>query len=376
LVRQKLLEICSQLDKTGKPAKYLYRDADNSGDEKKFIADVKVLARWGWQLYSRFIMDSPDDNFESKLEATLANPSSIQISSTRSARYVYPWSVVYDKALVVSAKNSVCPEFLGLFKQGKPPGFLDNTICPQNGCPHAADVNVVCPLRFWGFKHSIEQPPNAGAIVKEITKNGQVECVMGAHSALHGVQHCGDIERECTLTPRYAESKDDIKGALVSSKPQLIYFYCHGGRSEIVPWLGVGADEHIESADFKAWNARWPESHPLVIINGCHTVDLSPDDLLDFVTAFTWTRASGIIGTEICIPESLAREFGVEFLRKFLVGQSVAQALRYIRYRLLEKYNLLGLAYTPYCYGDLSLVIKLLRPVQPRLPGAASPGQG
>lgn len=355
LARQKLLAICSTLDKEGN-LEYLYRDDDNSGDEKKFVSDLKELAYWGWKLYCRFIMEPPDEDFESKLEATLKKPSSIQISSTRSARYVYPWSVVYDKPLIASAHNTVCSEALNLLRKGGPPGFLDNTSCPQNGCAYADDQNVVCPFRFWGFKHSIEQPPNAGEIFKEIPIAGEPKCIIGAHSALSGTQHRKEIERECNLKTDYSEAKTDIGTSLASTKPHLVYFYCHGGRTASAPWLGVGKDEHIESSDLKAWKVKWPDTRPLVIINGCHTVDLSPDDLLDFVTAFTWTHASGIVGTEIAIPESLAREFGREFLRQFLTGQTVREVMRRLRLRLLEKYNLLGLAYTPYCYGDLHVI--------------------
>jgi hypothetical protein len=354
LARKKLLDICTAVDTEGKPSDYLYRDDDNSGDERKFSADVKELAYWGWKLYCRFIMEPPDDDFESKLENTLRQPASIQISSTRSARYVYPWSIVYDKALIASPKNNiVCPTALSAIQQANAQGLSQATNCPQNACGYAQDSNVVCPFRFWGFKHSIEQPPGAGKIVRDIFVTGDPKCAMGAHAALSGDQHRKEIERECRVKTDYHESKNDIGTSLKSTKPHLIYFYCHGGRTLSAPWLGVGQDEHIESSDFKAWNARWPDTRPLVIINGCHTVDLSPDDLLDFVTAFIWTGASGIVGTEICIPESLAREFGREFLREFLGGRTVADSMRLLRLRLLAKYNLLGLAFTPYCYGDL-----------------------
>ena len=356
LARQQLLAICSRPDKDGNP-EYLYRDDDNSGDESKLVSDLKELAFLGWNLYCRFSMEPLDEDFESKLEDTLKGPSSIQIASTRSARYVYPWSVVYDKPLLAS--NSVCSEALNLLRSGGPPGFLDKVSCPQNGCANADDNTVVCPFRFWGFKHSIEQPPNAGEILKEISISGQPKCVIGAHCALSGTQHRKEIERECKLKADYSETKTDIGTSLASTTPHVVYFYCHGGRTLSAPWLGVGKDEHIESSDLKAWKVKWPQTRPLVFINGCHTVDLSPDDLLDFVTAFNWTRASGVIGTEIAIPESLAREFGRDFLQQFLSGQNVRDVIRRLRLRLLEKYNLLGLAYTPYCYGELHVVRNL-----------------
>jgi hypothetical protein len=353
LARQALLSICSTTDKRGN-LEYSYRDDDNSGDEAKLVADLKRLAYWGWKLYCRLIMEPPNDEFESRLETVLKQPSNIQVASTTSARYVYPWSIVYDKPLVSSPKNNICPEALNILRNGGPAGYLENISCPGNGCPSAEDRNAICPFRFWGFKHSIEQPPNWGEILTEISIAGDPKCCIGAHSALSGSQHRKEIERCCNILADYQESKDDIAVSLASAAPHLVYFYCHGGRTLSAPWLGVGNDEHIESSDFKAWNVRWPQTRPLVFINGCHTVDLSPDDLLDFVTVFRWTRASGVIGTEIAIPVSLAREFGREFLQRFLSGPyTVNQVMRWLRLRLLEKYNLLGLAYTPYCYGEL-----------------------
>jgi CHAT domain-containing protein len=355
LARQKLLDICSTRDNRGN-LEYLYRDDDNSGDEAKLIRDLKELAYWGYKLYCHFAVDSTDADFEAKLAATLQQPATIQIASTRSARYVYPWAAVYDKGLVRGPTSIVCAEALNLLRKGGSPGFLEKVSCPENGCRHADDVNVICPLRFWGFKHSIEQPANSGEIVREISIASEPKCLMGAHSQLSGAQHRKEIERECHLTADYSETKTDIGRYLASTKPHLVYFFCHGGSSSGAPWLGVGKDEHIDSSDLVAWKVKWPETRPLVIINGCHTVDLSPDDLLDFVTAFAWTRASGIIGTEIAIPESLGREFGREFLRQFLTGDTVSNVMHRVRLRLLEKYNLLGLAYTPYCYGDLHVV--------------------
>ena len=92
-----------------------------------------------------------------------------------------------------------------------------------------------------------------------------------------------------------------------------------------------------------------------MIINGCHTVDLSADDILDFVKVFSWCQAAGVIGTEVSIPASLAREFGRYFVAHFNNGEKVAPILRDLRLSLLAKWNVLGLCYAPYCHGDLHL---------------------
>src|SRR4029077_8613714 len=147
-----------------------------------------------------------------------------------------------------------------------------------------------------------------------------------------------------------------IGTALKSAGAHFVYFYCHGDRSANVPWLGVGNDEQIAASDFRNWDTRW-KTTPMVVVNGCHTVDLNPDDLLDFVKVFAWCRAAGVIGTEIAIPESLGREFGIFFIGRFANGEKVAAIFREFRLTLLIKRNVLGLSYTPYCHGDLHLVL-------------------
>jgi len=100
----------------------------------------------------------------------------------------------------------------------------------------------------------------------------------------------------------------------------------------------------------------WAGLHPLVFINGCHTADVTPDDLLHFTRMFAWCRAAGLIGTEISVPEELARHFARGFLAGFAGGRGVGEVMREQRLELLELGNLLGLAYTPYCSADLRIV--------------------
>jgi hypothetical protein len=101
---------------------------------------------------------------------------------------------------------------------------------------------------------------------------------------------------------------------------------------------------------------RWGETRPLVFINGCHTVELSPDALVGFVDTLIQAKASGVIGTEVTITQGLADEAAELFWSYFLKeGTSAGQAIRRMRCDFLSKGNLMGLAYTPYCSADLRL---------------------
>lgn len=145
-----------------------------------------------------------------------------------------------------------------------------------------------------------------------------------------------------------------VKALLAQPVPNLVYFYCHGGKDNGKAFLGIGNKQQLLTGDLVGCGLNWPESHPLVFISGCRTVELSPDDLLTFVTTFTFCQAAGVIGAEITIPESLAREFAAQFFEAMLQpNASVGEAIRRERLSLLSKYNLLGLAYTAFCHSSL-----------------------
>jgi hypothetical protein len=130
-----------------------------------------------------------------------------------------------------------------------------------------------------------------------------------------------------------------------------------------IPYLGVGkdssAENHIRPSDITAWSdSDWPDEHwvqngPLVLINGCHTTALMPDELLNFVEAFMGANASGVVGTEVTLDQSVASEAAFELIRHLAVQTPVAEAIKRMRLHLLGKRNLMGLAYTPFCSGAL-----------------------
>ncbi|HXM34293.1 MAG TPA: CHAT domain-containing protein, partial [Pyrinomonadaceae bacterium] len=354
--RKTLTKVCAG-DDLEKP-RYQF-GADNLGTTAKFIESAIGLARMGSSLYVNFVTRGQDRKFEDDLQTALAKPSTIQVAVTREASHVFPWALVYDKRLV-QGNNTVCPQFLADLKAGAP---LDAQTCLVNGC-RDVNPNVVCPSAFWGFRHvveqplSIEEPSGAGAtnIVLTIPRTNPVPCLVGVSQEL---PYVGDHKTELTaisgVTIDYKDSKVDIGTGLQRRDVSIVYFYCHGGRTSSQAWLGVGKKEQLFPADLHGWKVDWPTVHPLVFINGCNTVAITPDDLLPFNRMLAWSRAAGVIGTEIQIPEDLAREFGRGFLVAFIAGQTAGAAIRALRLKLLQKYNPLGLAYTLYCSADLRL---------------------
>jgi hypothetical protein len=167
------------------------------------------------------------------------------------------------------------------------------------------------------------------------------------------------------------DSREAVRVALADPALPLVYFYCHGrwgvyeDTSLRVPFLEIGDSDRIAPGDLSAWDAAdgWDERHwgdvsPLVFINGCHTVELTPEGIVNFVEAFAGLDAAGVIGTEIAVSQAVASEVAERFYEHFLgtTNQTVGMALYRVRVDLLRKGNVTGLVYTPFCSMDLALV--------------------
>src|SRR6185436_3290537 len=94
---------------------------------------------------------------------------------------------------------------------------------------------------------------------------------------------------------------------------------------------------------------------PLVFINGCHTAQLQPGVVLNFVSAFSDLGASGVIGTEVSVRADMAMAIAEAILSRLGNGMQVGQSVREMRWEMLNRGNLLGLAYTPYSLANLHI---------------------
>ncbi len=183
------------------------------------------------------------------------------------------------------------------------------------------------------------------------------------YTALHLAKIKGDL-RQFGVVP--CDTKAALLQRLRTVDPGVIYFYCHGGYQPLpgsktnIPFLGIGSGERLMPADVVATlnNAAaalyWELANPLVFINGCHTVEVTTDVLVNFVDTFAGFYSSGVVGTEVAVHQSLANEFGAAFLEYFST-ETAGEALRHARNRLLCKGNLMGLAYSAYCLSALRI---------------------
>ena len=372
--------------------------------KEAFMWDLLELAEHGRRLFAAVFHDvvppegmSPTQ-WVNALRAAISKSSRvIQVARTGYADYVFPWALVYDHPLPgVESDYKFCPIIDEWGNDGRRVVADIGLCCPYSDEKYHQE-NIICPHGFWGLRHRIEQPPSLPKANTEASgrrairvDSGQLLQLKAAFTADETLD--GDLIEKHSLklsgfsrvqygTPP-ATDWTGVRSALVS--PQVMYFLCHGEYDQELddPYLGVGPRDkdpqhrvyaskivdYLTSA--KVNPDEWVRNSPLIIINGCHTADLAPGRLLSFVTNFSQAGASGVIGTEVSVVLPVAVEVGETLLRSLIgtpvePGMAVADAIRTIRWELANRGNLLGLAYTSYCFADLKINYQTPPPATP-----------
>ncbi len=354
------------LDRTGERSRYR---TDNTQDTKSFIQDLKGLANVGAEFLVQVVPKRVDRSF---LRDRLRTRSTMQIA--RVARSTsFPWALIYDLPVELDPEWKLCPllDNWDLHRQ-----LLDDL---PGKCPfdeQHAEKNALCPFGFWGYRQIIEQPPSTAAPKKEIAPAPHAVAPFVRSLALNSrlsETHLKDLETcfERRFTLSDCITKDALSKLVAEPALPLIYFYCHGKEGEVgasempVPYLEIGKDDAIGARDFTTWGdiENWPEAHwtdvaPLVFINGCHTLKLTPETIVGFADVLADENAAGVIGTEISVAQETANEVAQRFWTYFAGERpvNVGEALYRTRIDLLKKGNVSGLVYTAFCLAELSLI--------------------
>jgi hypothetical protein len=296
-----------------------------------------------------------------KLRELMRTPGMVQLASKISANDVVPMAMFYDWKLDTRAATlTICEQFAASLASGRP---LINEPCFLGNCPHHDDETptVICPSGFWGFRHDIGMPwpaPYGPEVATQIGYSGTPLMDIALNREFPALpahlQRLGNLGYQT----QSQEARDKIFQMFKQSQPHVVYFYCHGVLNGTTPTLKVGPpQDYIDTSNFDNLEIAWPDTRPLVFMNGCHTTSLSPGQALSFVRAFVEdVAAAGVIGTEITVFEPLAQTFAETFLPLFAAGMPFGRAIREARLRLLAQRNPLGLVYQPYAYAGLKMV--------------------
>ncbi|MCA9975045.1 MAG: CHAT domain-containing protein [Anaerolineales bacterium] len=335
-------------------------------------ADLIRLARNGYRFYDTLITQLAGDKLKARqLRQMMLNTGQVQIATKQAANQYVPAALFYDYRLDANlgeADYELCPTFVDAITNKKP---LAETPCFHGNCPTQSEdkpleerLRMICPSGFWGFRHNLGMPlsiASAPDAPSSIPCPGAPEFTVGAYQ---GFQERAEHEKRLQalqngLVWHYASSRDDTLKELNQTKPHVVYFYCHGGVANNVPFILVGkeGERGITRDNLDAFDIFWEEPRPLVFINGCHTTALEPEQAINLVSGFVESAyAAGVIGTEITIFEPIAVAFAEEFFARFVTQrQPVGEAIRGARLKMLEAANPLGLVYIPYVMPGLKL---------------------
>jgi hypothetical protein len=344
-----------------------YRYETPEAAESNWRADVIALAVQGYRLYDNRIRSlAGSATNEDKLRELLRAPSVIQLANKVSANDVAPIAMFYDYDLFTQSQQAltICPQFEESLNSGRD---LLGEPCFQGDCPNReGHVSVVCPSGFWGFRHDIGMPwpaPGGPEMAKSIAFSGE-PLVDIAYFQFERLGNHLDQLGGLGFQIQRQEGLELAIRMFKSTNPQVVYFYCHGVTIKqtdqtSIPALMIGSKAtpgFIDTTSFRPFRIRWPQARPLVIINGCHTTDIAPDQALSFVKTFIeYVEAAGVIGTQVTIFEPLAQRFAESFLQAFRAGDPLGRAVRKARLQLLAQRNPLGLVYQPFAYAGLKL---------------------
>jgi hypothetical protein len=342
---------------------YRYTEATRAKLEEDLIA----LAIWGIRFYAAVCDRLVGERSLEELQASMLTPGYVQLAVKQSPRHLLPAALFYDYVGLEDAARideyDLCPAFLTAL-DAEPP--LELAPCFQGECPSRGSETTVCPSGFWGYRHALGIPvtlEGAPDVPPTITYVGQpamsVAVCTDPTFTLRAAHE--EVLRRIRPDLRYAATRADALALLKEGRTHVVYFYCHGGLDQDVPFIKVGAlsERSITSVTLLNEHIRWDEPRPLVFLNGCHTTGLEPEQALEFVSALVRrAQASGVIGTEITVFEPLARAFAEDCLQRFLGGTSLGWAVRESRLALLKAGNPLGLVYLPYALPSLQLVAR------------------
>jgi hypothetical protein len=371
LARQALRRVCWGSRKEWNQEVYRYRNRPSLAELEK---DLAILARAGYKLYDAMIGPlAGGEERVRELDRLMSRSGMVQIGVQDLGSQLVPASMLYSHPLDTGwalGDHRLCPAFEQTLRTE---ARIESSPCFLGECPCLdvdganLDRHLVCPSGFWGFRHGIGLPlsvggaPDAPAEIRAGAELTVAACVYPDFEMLaEHEEHLRSLQQG--LVWRRAADRRAVLELLKNAEPQLVYFYCHGGESEQVPYLVVGKSQgpgpsssFILPDNLRSHQICWPRTHPLVFLNGCHTTALRPQQALQFVRPLiTHCQASGVVGTEITVFEPLATRFAERCLRHFLVDhQPLGEAFRQARLDLLQEWNPLGLVYIPFAPAGL-----------------------
>lgn len=347
----------------------IYPELDVPADEYRRM--LLELAKQGRELFDGIFYSGASGELAPLLRheaQARGRPPVVQIARTADRPFAVPWQVLYDLPMQYPEVNLWrCPSVdeYGPDGSGSSP--------PPATCPHSDQHErpgpfkaVLCPWGFWGLASILEvpePPPDQRDLDHVISTANPPLAVLAAQGA--GLDqtvmggHLGRLKRDVEGFPPVPDGVlSQVAELFTKLQPpdmDIVYLISHAESFGSV----LTFDLPVSSGQISAWTKDdWPADHwrgrrPLVVLNACHSAELTQATLGSFVRNFVGSGAAGVIGTETLI-DQLAASYAMEyFLAAFSHGASAGDAMRTMRWQMLRRGSLLGFSYTPYCAANL-----------------------
>lgn len=303
---------------------------------------LKLLAEEGAYLFNELFYTAGDQAAQ-QMGDVLRNRSKRQqlsIAIVADSQFVFPWAMLYDG---------------------------DDTDNP--------DVES-----FWGFRHIIQYVPEFTQTT-EVNFNPEIQV---SDKLDVGFIYNTHLDEQLTqngypppVQPQidFLDKLDSIKLAKYTSvndlynllkkadsPHQFLYIYAHAESSQagenVEGSRVIFGDGQATVRDMKSkarTNLPRLEQAPLVFLNACESAELSPKVYTGIVPYLITRGARGVLGTEVETPALFASEFARQFIQRFAAGNMpIGKLLLDMRREyVLQKRNVMGLAYALYSDGDI-----------------------
>ncbi|MGI5506676.1 hypothetical protein [Lentzea sp. CA-135723] len=314
-------------------------------DFPAYCTDLAHLARQGAEVYAHLFGGSgagrhaaatgaldPAAAIRQAARAT-GRPAGVMITAATAFGSVR-WPLVYDLPFT-DAPHRLCPSVgqFGPFGAGGP-------IPPH--CPvHDHSGNVLCPFGFWGLSSVLEHP--VGPLVHRISpRPWPFEVSMAVDAGMdRGLTERHVTELMSQIPPTSVTSAyvtpPELGRVLAGETMDAVHLHFREGfldADEIARWDSTGV-----------WpQPHWPVRKPLV-------VGTSP--MAGLARSFVEHGASGVVCPEEAVPQDMAGWVTGMLLARVGSGMGAGEALRQVRWEMLSRGNVLGLAYALHGSADL-----------------------
>ncbi|SFR25383.1 hypothetical protein SAMN04488564_108348 [Lentzea waywayandensis] len=301
-------------------------------DFPAYCADLAFLARQGSAVYSRLFGDLGLADAVRRAARVTGRPAGLMVASPGTGSV--PWPMIYDLPFE-DGPHRLCAsvgQFGPFGAGGEVPAH-----CPV--ADHSG--NVLCPFGFWGLSSVLEHP--AGPLVARVSpRPWPFEMTMAVDAGMdRGLTDRHVTELMSQISPESVSSAyvtpAELGRVLAGESMDVVHLHFREGfldAEEIARWDREGV-----------WpRPHWPVRKPLV-------VGTSP--MAGLVSSFVEHGASGVISPEVAVPQDMAGWVTGMVLSRLASGLSAGEALRQVRWEMLSRGNVMGLAYALYGSADL-----------------------